>query len=234
MQATAVISAFVLIASYPFARQRTPPKAAGDRMRESAGLRWVLGNRPLTILLGTSLLAQGVFGGLVGVMELVWHSRGFSPEDAGLANGLFILGGTVGSLLLPVIQDRYGNGRFLLIFCYLAAVLLIYPLLAATSFAWGALAAAVLGICWLGNAPVSLTLLERSVGPRYAGRASSYYWGIGNFGIIVLVPLIDSMLEFRNWYWAVGSMVLMMSLCLGITVGLPAEAGTAPAAGGRH
>jgi hypothetical protein len=87
----------------------------------------------------------------------------------------------------------------------------------------------VLGICWLGNAPVSLTLLERCVGPRYVGTASSYYWGIGNFGIIALVPLIDSMLEFRNWYWAAGTMVAMMSLCLGITLGLPAKSEAAGA-----
>lgn len=234
MQATAVISAGVLLVSYPFARQRTPAKAADARHHDSSGVAWVLGNRRLSILLGTSLLAQGVFGGLVGVMELVWHGRGFSPEDAGLANGLFILGGTIGSLLLPAIQDRYGNGRLLLMFCYFAAVLLIYPLLAATSFVWGAVAAAVLGICWLGNAPVSLTLLERSVGPRHAGTASSYYWGIGNFGIIALVPLIDSMLEFRNWYWAAAAMVAMMSLCLGITFGLPAEGNAVGARGGGH
>jgi predicted MFS family arabinose efflux permease len=231
MQWTALISAATLIASYPFVRQRTPPTPAGNTHRDRAGIRWVLGNRSLTLLLITSLIGQGIFSGVAGGLELVWHDRGFSPEDAGLANGLFILGGTLGSLLLPVIQDRYGNGRFLLILCYLAAVVLIYPLFAAGSLWWGAAAAAALGICWLGNVPVSLTLLERSVGPRYAGMASSYYWGIGNFGIIVLVPVCNAMLEFRNWYWATGAMILMMCLCLGVTFGLPAGGHTAHAAG---
>lgn len=222
MRWTALISALTLIASYPFVRQRTPPKPGVGVHREPAGIHWVLSNRSLTLLLITSLIGQGVFSGLAGGLELVWHDRGLSPEDAGLANGLFILGGTLGSLLLPIIQDRYGNGRLLLILCYLAAVVLIYPLLAASSLWWGAVAAAALGICWLGNVPVSLTLLERSVGPRYAGMASSYYWGIGNFGIIVLVPVCNAMLEFRNWYWAVGAMILMMCVCLGVTFGLRA------------
>jgi predicted MFS family arabinose efflux permease len=231
MQWTALISAVTLAASAPFVRQRTPPKPVRDGRRERGGLRWVLANRSMTILLITSLLAQGVFSGLAGALELVWHDRGFSPEDAGLANGLFILGGTLGSLLLPVIQDRRGNGRLLLILCYLAAVVLIYPLLAAGSLWWGAVAAAALGICWLGNVPVALTLLERSVGPRHAGMASSYYWGFGNFGVIVLVPVCNAMLEFRNWHWAVAAMILMMCLCLGVTFALPAGGGSAHAAG---
>lgn len=223
MQATALISALTLIGALPFARQRSYPKRVESAPRDRAGLRWVLGNRSLIILLATSLLAQGVFSGLAGGLELVWHERGLSPEDAGLANGLFILGGTVGSLLLPSIHDRHKNGRFLLLLCWLAAVVLTYPLFAARSLMWGAIAAAALGICWLGNAPVSLTLLERSVGPRYAGIASSYYWGIGNLGVIVLVPLFNGLLEFRNWYWAVGAMILLMTLCFGVTLGLPPD-----------
>jgi hypothetical protein len=110
-------------------------------------------------------------------------------------------------------------------------VVLTYPLFAAKSLLWGAVAASALGICWLGNAPVSLTLLERSVGPRYAGIASSYYWGIGNFGVIALVPLFNGMLEFRDWHWAVGAMILLMCLCLGVTFALPADGQTAHAAG---
>jgi predicted MFS family arabinose efflux permease len=231
MQGTALISALTLIASYPFVRQRTAPKRMGGTPRDRAGVRWVLRNRSLAILLITSLLAQGVFSGVAGGLELVWHDRGFSPEDAGLANGLFILGGTIGCLVLPVIQDRYKNGRTLLIVCYLAAVALIFPLFAATGLLWGAVAASVLGICWLGNVPVALTLLERSVGPRRAGIASSYYWGAGNFGIIALVPLFNGMLEFRNWYWAVGAMILLMCLCLGVTFALPAEGESAHAGG---
>lgn len=221
MQWTALISALTLVASYPFVRQRTALKRAEGAQRDHAGVRWVLSNRTLTILLLTSLLAQGVFSGLAGGLELVWRDRGFSPEDAGLANGLFILGGTVGCLVLPIVQDRCGNGKLLLILCFLAAVVLIYPLFAAGSLWWGAIAASALGICWLGNAPVALTLLERSVGPRYAGIASSYYWGAGNLGVIAIVPLCNALLEFRNWYWAVGAMIVMMCLCLGVTLGLP-------------
>ncbi len=229
MRVTALISALTLIASYPFVRQRTATQRAGGGVRhDRAGTRWVLGNRSLTILLATSLLAQGVFSGMAGGLELVWHDRGFSPEDAGLANGLFILGGTVGSLALPAIQDRYGNGRVLLMLCYLAAAALTYPLFAATSLVWGAVVAAALGMCWLGNVPVSLTLLERAVGPRHAGIGSSYYWGVGNFGVIVLVPVFNGLLEFRNWYWAVGAMILLMSLCLGVTCALPAQPNHGP------
>ncbi len=229
MQATAMLSALTFILSYPFARQRTAPQRMHGLPRARADVRWVLGNRSLAILLLVSLLAQGVFSGVAGGLELVWHDRGLSPEDAGLANGLFILGGAVGSLVLPVIQDRYRNGRLLLVLCYLAAVVLTYPLFAAGNFAWGAVAAMALGLCWLGNVPVSLTLLERAVGPRHAGIASSYYWGSGNFGIIVMVPVFNALLEFRNWHWAVGAMILLMALCVGVALALPKDGSAAHA-----
>jgi DHA2 family metal-tetracycline-proton antiporter-like MFS transporter len=223
MKATAVISAITFVVSYPIARARDAPRETQGSHREPVGIRWILGNRTLVILLATSLLAQGVFSGVAGGLELVWHDRGFSPEDAGLANGLFILGGAVGSLVLAAIQDHFGRGRLLLILCYLAAIVLTFPLFAAKTLVAGAAVAAALGICWLGNVPVSLTLLERSVGPRYAGIGSSYYWGFGNFGIIVLVPLFNALLEFRSWYWSVGAMILLMGLCLVVTFGLPAD-----------
>jgi MFS transporter, AAHS family, 4-hydroxybenzoate transporter len=226
MKVTALISALTLVVSYPIARARRAPQQMQGSHRDRAGLRWVFSNRSLAILLATSLLAQGVFSGVAGCLELVWHDRGFSPEDAGLANGLFILGGTVGSLILSAIQDRFGHGRLLLILCYLAAILLTFPLFAAKTLLMGAAVATALGVCWLGNVPVSLTLLERSVGPRYAGIGSSYYWGFGNFGVIVLVPLFSALLEFRGWYWSVGAMILLMGLCLGVTFALPAEGET--------
>jgi MFS transporter, AAHS family, 4-hydroxybenzoate transporter len=111
MKATALISALTFVVSYPIVRAREAPKQMQGSHRGRAGLRWVFGNRSLAILLATSLLGQGVFSGVAGGLELVWHDRGFSPEDAGLANGLFILGGTVGSLILSAIQDRFGRGR---------------------------------------------------------------------------------------------------------------------------
>jgi MFS family permease len=231
MKVTALISALTFVVSYPIARARQAPKQIEGSHRDRAGLRWVFGNRRLAILLATSLLAQGVFSGVAGGLELVWHDRGFSPEDAGLANGLFILGGTVGSLVLSAIQDRFGRGRLLLILCYLAAIVLTFPLFAAKTLVMGAAVATALGVCWLGNVPVSLTLLERSVGPRYAGIGSSYYWGFGNFGIIVLVPLFNALLEFRGWYWSVGAMILLMGLCLGVTFALPVDGETQHAIG---
>ena len=231
MRSTALISALTMLLSIPCLRQRAAVMPKSSPSREGTGVRWVLRHRSLSVLLITSLLSQGVFAGLAGGLELVWHDRGFTPEDAGLANGLFILGGTVGSFVLPAIQDRYRNGKHLLMFTFLAAVVLTYPLFATRTLLWGQFVAVALGVFWLGNMPVSLTLLERSVGPRHAGVASAYYWGIGNFGVIALVPLFNGLLEFGNWHWAVGAMILLMGLCLAVVFGLRDDGELAPEPG---
>jgi MFS family permease len=220
MRVIAIGTATLCAVSLPFVRQRLAPRRKG-RSAQALGLAWVLSNRTLTILLITSLLTQGVFSALAAGLEFVWVEHRFTPEDAGLANGLFILGGTVGSLVLPALHDRYGKGKALLVLCYVAAVVFTYPLFATHSLVGGAIIAIALGVCWLGNAPVTLTLLERSVGPEFAGIASGYYWGLGNVGVIALIPVFNGLLEFVGWRWAVTTMVGLMGACLAVTIALP-------------
>ena len=149
------------------------------------------------MLLASSFLAQGCFSAIASGLELVWHGHGLTPADAGLANALFIIGGAIGSLLLPVIQDRFQNGRWLLIACYIAPIVFTYPLFSASTPAAGNIFALLLGLFWLGNLPVSLTLLQRAAGAEHAGVASSLYWGFGNGGVIAIVAIFDVALNLR-------------------------------------
>jgi predicted MFS family arabinose efflux permease len=223
MRSAAALSILMLLLSYPLLQERTPKRRTEHSAQQRLGLRWILGNRSLRVLLASTFLAQGCFSAIASGLELVWHGHGFSPENAGLANALFIVGGAVGSLLLPVIQDRFQNGRTLLIACYLAPILFIYPLFSAGSPMAGNLFALLLGLFWLGNLPVSVTLLQRAAGAEHAGVASSLYWGIGNAGVIAIVAVFDVALEFTRWQFAVGAMVLLCVGALALAILLPRD-----------
>ena len=225
MQITAAMAIGLFFLAWPLMRERGLTRQPKHGLTHDTGLRWIRGNRALWVLLLSSFLAQGTFSAIAAGLELVWHKHGFSSSDAGMANAIFIVGATVGSLLLPIIQDRFGNGRALLIGCYIAPLVLTYPLFAATSLPVGIVFAALLGVFWLGNLPVSLTLLQQAVGPTRAGIASSLYWGYGNAGVIVLVGVFNGLLEYVGWEAAVTSMIVLSAGTLGLTLLLPKDGG---------
>jgi len=228
MRSAAALSILVLLLSYPILRERIQRRHSSERAKPRLGLRWILGNRSLWLLLAGTFLAQGCFSAIASGLELVWHGHGLTPENAGLANALFIVGGAVGSLLLPVIQDRFQNGRMLLIACYFAPIVFTYPLFSAATPAAGNLFALLLGLFWLGNLPVSVTLLQRAAGAEHAGVASSLYWGFGNAGVIAIVAIFDVALEFARWQIAVGAMVFLCVVALALAILLPRDPRVAP------
>lgn len=223
MRSATALSAGLLLIALPLLKERTPQRLARLGVRRAVGLRWILGNRSLWVLLASTFLAQGCFSAIASGLELVWHGHGLTPEDAGLANALLIVGGGVGSLLLPVIQDRFQNGRTLLIACFCAPVLFTYPLFATSTPAAGNLFALLLGLFWLGNLPVSVTLLRQAAGAEHAGVASSLYWGLGNLGVIGIVAIFDVALEFARWQFAVAAMMLLSLGAVALAFLLPPD-----------
>ncbi len=178
MELTAGGTVLLFLMVAPWVRQRTlRPPGSRSAVNWRAFLR-----RPLVLQFAISFLQQGVFSAIATALEVVWSSRGFSSEQAGLANGLFIFGGMGGSFLLPWLQDRLVNGRSLLIACYLIALALSWPLLMAPDALWGYCIAFVVGLFWLGSVPVALVMIERTAGAAHAGAASSAFWAFGSAG----------------------------------------------------
>ena len=159
-----------------------------------------------------SFLQQGVFSAVATALEVVWSKRGFSAEDAGLANGLFIFGGIAGSFLMPLLQERLLGGRMTLVICYLISLLLTYPLFIVSSTGLGNMIAVILGIFWLGSLPVSLTLLEKVAGADHAGSASSVYWAFASAGSVALVWLFNAVAESWSWQAAAVLMLLLLTI----------------------
>lgn len=196
--------------------------AGAGRARRAAGSGWeLLGERALLALFVISFLQQGAFGAVATALEIAWAERGFSAEQAGLANGLFIFGGVLGSYLLPLLQGRLNNGKTVLIVCYLAPIVLIYPLFLAPSPAAGNAVAMLVGLFWLGSIPVSLTLMEQAAGPARAGAASGMFWAFGSAGTVGVVWLFGAITDGWSWRVAVAATLGILVLNELATLSLP-------------
>jgi FLVCR family MFS transporter 7 len=207
---------FVLLA--PWIRQRRVP---GTVAHAAVDWRRLLGNRTLLLQFTISFLQQGVFSAIATALEIVWSTRGFSSQQAGLANGLFIFGGMAGSFLLPAMQDRLCSARALLIVCYSTALLLSWPLLVTSSLLQGCVIAFVVGAFWLGSVPVALVMIERAAGAEHAGAASSAFWAFGSGGAVVLVWVFALLTQIASWQAGTVAMLVLLVINLGATFALP-------------
>jgi MFS transporter, FLVCR family, feline leukemia virus subgroup C receptor-related protein len=188
------------------------------------GDTWLLmKNRALLLQFVISFLQQGAFGAVATALEIAWSHRGFSMEDAGMANGLFIFGGILGSFLMPLLQNRLRDGKRVLVACYLAALLLTYPLFAAPTPALGYVIAVIMGIFWLGSVPVALTLIEKAAGAERAGAASGLYWAYASAGSVAVVWLVSEVVERWSWQAGVAATLLLLLFNQMATFALPRE-----------
>jgi MFS transporter, FLVCR family, feline leukemia virus subgroup C receptor-related protein len=218
---TAVATVLVSVVCAATIRQRTSVRAMHST---PPGASWaMMKDRTLCLQFIISFLQQGAFSAVATALEIAWSHRGFTAEDAGMANGLFIFGGIAGSFLMPILQQRLQNGRLVLIVCYLAALLLTYPLFIAPTPGVGYAIAFLLGIFWLGGTPVALTLVEKAAGAAHAGAASGLYWGFASAGSVALVWVFSAIAEFWSWQAGVAVTLLLMVANQIATLALPRE-----------
>jgi predicted MFS family arabinose efflux permease len=142
---------------------------------------------------------------------------------------MFILGGILGSFLMPLLQTRLNNAKRVLVLCSLGALLLTYPLLTAPNPLVGNVIAVFLGIFWMGNIPVCYTVMERGAGVAQAGAALSLFWAINSVGSVTLVWMFSAVMDGTSW--RVAAMVTLVLLAINqlVTFALPRDPQRIPA-----
>ncbi len=172
----------------------------------------LFGNRNLIILYLGGFIAQGCSNALYTWMEILWHQRGFPREAAGMANGLAIIGGTAGCLLLTPLADRLQNHRLIFFLCLLPGPFLLNPFIWAHGIGQGYTFGTLTGLFATPALAISLTLLERSAGKGNAGAASGMFWTIGNLGVLILSIGFELLKEATNWSISIDVLLVLFAL----------------------
>jgi predicted MFS family arabinose efflux permease len=228
MTITAAASAAIFILGFPLLRQRRPAKPGDSRARLSR--RELLRNRGLLLLFVISYLTGGLFSAVATGLEPIWALRGYSADEAGVANGLFVLGGVIGSLVMPLLLTWTRNAKAVLVICSLGILLLTYPLLVAPTLLVGNLIAVALGVFWMGNVPICYTMLERAAGTERAGAALSAFWAINSVGSVTLVWMFTALMQWTSWRVAAAVTLALLAVNQIVTVALPRDPQSSPRA----
>jgi len=143
------LSAAAGVAALALIRER-PPTPPGDAETEErtpvfAGLRHILRQRDMLILLALFFVGLGIFNAITTWIEQVVAPRGLDSEQAGIIGAVMVVGGILGAGLLSVLSDRLRRRKPFLVLAVAGmapglvglAFAANYPLLMASAFVFG-------------------------------------------------------------------------------------------------
>ena len=208
-----VVAAVVFL----LAGREHPPTPAGlaehdERTLMFDGLRSMMKQKDFILLLVIFFIGLGLFNGVTTWIEEILGPRGFTPDQAGLAGGLMLIGGILGAVVLPMISDGMRRRKPFIII----AIVGLFPGLAGLTFArgWGLLLASafVFGFFLLSAGPIGFQYGAEITLPAPEGTSNSMLFVMGQLSGIVFIFAMDALKSSD------GSMTVSLAALLGLTV----------------
>ncbi len=209
----AAISLTATVIFLAFAQENRHPasvETAGMTAKEE--FTHLIKDRALLPIFVLSFLALGFFNGLATWLEGILGEQGVQPTDAGLVGGAMIIGGIVGSLVIPALSDRFQRRKPFLIFCGLAGGALAYPLCTSSNLVLLYTLGALLGILFLPGYALLLAMSEEIAGKERAGGAAGLLMLAGNGGGVVISLIMEALHGDRGWSTAIFFLMSVMAL----------------------
>jgi len=177
----------------------TPEASAAFSLRDLGTLSK---KRDFAILEYGFFVCIGGFTAILTWLEVMLNSlHGIDIAQAGIAGGVMIVGGIIGSIAIPALSDRIKQIKPLVLInlavgtisFYLITVFQEVLLLFVISF--------VMGFFLMSALPLVLEISNRISGVGMEGRASSLLWFFSQIGSIALIALIDPVKSLGGSYF---------------------------------
>jgi MFS family permease len=194
----------------------------GHAVAESAmgEIKLLLKNKNLVVLFVLWFFAFGVFNGLTTWLDKLITPNGLNAEEIGLVGASLIVGGIVGSLIIPVISDKMKKRKPFIILSCVAALLIIYPLCTMHSVTIIYVLGGLLGFFFLPGYALLLSMCEEMAGIEKAGAATGIFMMSGNAGAVVVIALMPILSgEDALWTKSIYLMLALMVVTLALVAG---------------
>ena len=209
---------------YVLGKENNLTKSKAVAMSAMSEIKLLLTNKNLVILLIVCFFALGVFNGLTTWLEPILKPNNVNAEEAGLIGAFMIVGGIVGSIIIPTLSDKLKVRKPFLALCCLAAMITIYPLCTMSSLNTLYLLGGVLGFFFLPGYALLLSMCEEMAGIEKAGAATGLLMMAGNAGAVVVIALMPIIIgESTLWTNAIYLMLALISIALVFIIGFLKE-----------
>jgi predicted MFS family arabinose efflux permease len=159
----------------------------------------VFKNRNILLLSAMFLIGIGVFTAFTTWIEPILNIQIVSQEFTGLLGGLMIIGGIIGSIVLPVISDKYKMHRKSLTISFLISAILWYILTILYGPTLIGLAIFPLGFFFMSTLPLGLELSAESVEKKYVGAANSVLYEFSQVGALLIIIVYEVTASVYSW-----------------------------------
>lgn len=192
-------------------------EAAVSAMSE---IKSLLQSKNLTMLFIIWFFAFGFFNGLTTWMEPILKPNGVDAEAAGMVGACLIIGGIVGSIIIPTMSDKFKVRKPFLIMCCVAALAILYPLCTMSSLTMLYILGGLMGFFFLPGYALFLAMCEEIAGVDKAGAATGMLMLAGNAGAvvtIVLMPVVNG--DSSSWMNSIYLLLALMIITLVLIIG---------------
>ncbi len=155
----------------------------------------------------------GGFTAIMTWLEKILHSlHGISTSNAGIVGGIMILGGVVGSIIIPAISDKKGKVKPFVLIDILIGAIAFYFLGVFNNFILLLILGLITGFFFMSALPLILEMGTGLAGSERAGVASSLLWFFSQVGSVILIAIIEPVSSLGGSYYY--SILLISTLWL--------------------
>jgi len=191
--AIAVIGAvFFLIVGRSKPKIAPEPDDEASEAFSSKAFRRVIRSKDIMLLSAAFFIGVGLFTALATWLEKVLEPFGISITDAGIIGGVFIVGGIIGSIVIPALSDKTGRRKPFLVGELLISAAALMIFVTGGSFMFLLAGALVLGFFLMPSLTIGLQVSAELVGSSMTGTAASVLWLFSQIGSVVFIVLMES------------------------------------------
>ncbi len=198
--ASAASAALFLV--FARAKPPTPPSPTGEEVRALVldGIKQILRNRSVYLLSFALLIGSGIVNGVFTLIDGLDQEKGLGVDQGVLLVALLLLGGIIGSVVVPGISDGIRRRKPILLVGIFIAVPATIALVLVRSFAVETVLFFIMGFCMTGFTPLAYQYGAEITHPAPEGTSN------GIFALVVqasglLIVLMDALRgSFNNSY----------------------------------
>ncbi len=211
-----VFSLVVLLTFLALGRESGTKDESDTSVRFSQVLT-VLKNRNIILLSSLFFIGLGIFNSFATWVDPLFSAKGIGTDLSGLLGGVMIIGGIVGSIVIPGLSDRFQTLKKPLLISLALSTILWYVLGAVGDILPISATLLVLGFFFMSTLPLALELSARSLDERLAGMANSVVWEFSQIGGFVLIILYQVIAGSTGWGFLFYFSALLTLVMLGFS-----------------
>lgn len=149
--------------------------------------------KDMLILIGIMFIGLGFFNGFMTWIDELLKPNGFSEEQIGIIGGVVVVGGIIGSVVIPLASDAIKRRKPFTIMAPAVAGVLIYPFLHSKNYIASIIMATMMGFLVIALLPLIFQMTIEIVGEKLTGTATGLLMVMGSVGAVLVIYIMEAL-----------------------------------------